>query len=80
MSKSEGRNPWPKRVFVASVFTLIFGLLIARETLESMPAEGQVLWLIAIFGFGLLIAMGNDAIDSWGRRLRGKSKGDNHNK
>jgi len=77
MSESQRRNPWPKRIFVASIFTLIFGLLVLRDILESMPAEGQILWLIAIFGFGLLIAMGNDAIDSWGRRLRRKPRDDN---
>lgn len=63
------------RIVVASIFTLMLGLIM-RSTLAEMRGEAQVLTLIAIFGSGLLVMMGNEVIDSWARRLRRKSERD----
>lgn len=76
MSNSEGHNPWPMRVVLASIFTLMFGLVL-QDLLGEMPGVAQASTLIALFGFGLLISMSNEILDKRIKRLQRKSRGQN---
>jgi len=73
MPESRARNPWPMRIVGASLFTLMLGLV---SVLSEMRGPALLFGIVATFGVGLLVMMGGEVIDAWGRRWRRRSKGD----